>query len=146
MAAIDAGGRLAAITEYTNVRLENGQVRGEREGRAVSLDPASLVSMNLWGFTPAAFPLIRQQLRAFLERWGADDAAEFALPDAVQEIIERGSAHVRVVPSPDAWMGGGSEPHRPLRPVSRYRDPHRGLATPWRRCKIVRRRDFHAFL
>jgi len=101
----DATGSLVSLTEYTNVRRDNAQIVGERNGRAVALDPAALVSMNLWGFAPRVFPRLRDAFRAFLDTWHADDEAECALPDAVHAVLERGAATVRVVPSPDAWIG-----------------------------------------
>ena len=41
----------------------------------------------------------------FLSQCEQDDSAECALPNAVQSVLETGMAPVRVVPSPDEWLG-----------------------------------------
>jgi dTDP-glucose pyrophosphorylase len=105
VATVDTSGFLSAITEYTNVRRDGSHVIGERNGEQIALDPAALVSMNLWGFAPRLFPLLHDAFRAFLDRMQTDDDAECALPDALQTVLETGQASVRVVPAPDEWLG-----------------------------------------
>jgi hypothetical protein len=83
---------------------------------AAPLSPASLVSMNLWGFTPALFPLLRERLVRFL---GEPDAVthEFYLPGAISAMVQAGAATVRVVPTDESWFG------------VTYREDRAGVAT-----------------
>lgn len=76
------------------------------------LPPASLVSMNFWGFTPAIFPLLREHLVRFL---GEPDAAtrEFYLPGAVSAMVQAGEATVQVVPTDESWFGVTYREDRP---------------------------------
>jgi NDP-sugar pyrophosphorylase family protein len=82
------------------------------EGRTVNGDstvisalaPSSLVSMNLWGFTPAIFPLLDEYLSAFLAQPDALQR-EFYLPAAVSAFVGAGHAMVKVVPTDESWFG-----------------------------------------
>jgi len=66
-----------------------------------------LVSMNMWGFTPAVFSELRARFRQFLGASGKapDGSSEFLLPDAVQRMIDDGSARVRVLRHEGRWCG-----------------------------------------
>jgi len=79
-----------------------------------------IVSMNCWGFTPAVFTTLDEQLREFLERTvgvpgvtpvnkftgGADPAkAEFYLPAAVSTAIAEQRVRVTVLPTESSWFG-----------------------------------------
>jgi hypothetical protein len=101
----DHAGRLLRVTEYTDVHRENGRIMGERNGHIEAIPPESLVSMNLWGFTPLVFRLIQEGFRAFLQKFAGDATAEYTLPDAVAAILASHAARVRVLPSQDEWMG-----------------------------------------
>ena len=59
-------------------------------------------SMNLWGFTPEVFPLLDDAWRRHRE---ATPNAEFQLPTAVGAFVEAGAARVRVVATPERWLG-----------------------------------------
>ena len=61
--------------------------------------------MNLWGCTPAIFDDLRAGVEAFLKEHGTEEKAEFFLPFVVNELIEKGEARVKVLPTPDSWFG-----------------------------------------
>jgi hypothetical protein len=61
--------------------------------------------MNLWGFTPAIFPELRQYIARFLTRHANDLTAEAFLPSFVSDLITAGCARVRVLETPDPWFG-----------------------------------------
>lgn len=90
--------QLASITERTGI------VAGDvGAGRAFSGD--EIVSMNCWGFTPELFVGLDLLLREFLGRVAEQPKAEFYLPAAVSEMIARGQATVRVLPTAASWFG-----------------------------------------
>ncbi|HWA86359.1 MAG TPA: NTP transferase domain-containing protein [Opitutus sp.] len=91
-------GKLESITERTGIK--TGDVGA---GREFSGD--EVVSMNCWGFTPAVFAGLERQLRDFLAGRGADPKAEFYLPAGVSEMIARGEAVARVLPTAGEWFG-----------------------------------------
>ncbi len=63
-----------------------------------------IVSMNLMGFTPAAFKLMDSMFAAFLEHQGAELKSEFYIPSVLDE-IRRNHADVPVGMSEDQWFG-----------------------------------------
>jgi len=71
-----ADGSLMSIVERTGIAAAD-------VGPGRIFTGEEIVSMNCWGFNPALFPALGQDLREFLAARGADPAAEFFLPAAV---------------------------------------------------------------
>jgi NDP-sugar pyrophosphorylase family protein len=94
----DGTGALRSIVEQTGIAATD-----VGPGRTYSGD--EIVSMNCWGFTPALFPGLDAQFRAFLQARGTEPKAEFYLPAAVSAIIARGEAMVHVLPTESTWFG-----------------------------------------
>jgi NDP-sugar pyrophosphorylase family protein len=97
----DADGYLRSVTELTKVeRADGGAVA---DGRKVNGD--EIVSMNLWGFTPAIFAQLEHLFAEFLRERGQQEKAEFFIPTAVNELIKHNEARVKVLPTSDSWFG-----------------------------------------
>ncbi len=66
-----------------------------------------LVSMNMWGFTPAVFDELRFRFRGFLGRLGEsnESSPEFLLPDVCHAMIVDGRARIRVLRHDGQWCG-----------------------------------------
>jgi hypothetical protein len=97
----DASGYLIDIEEVTAIaKTERGLFSGE-----IARDGATPTSMNCWGFFPNLFANLDSHFRAFLAERGADAKAEFYLPGSVSDMIARGEARVRVLTTPDQWLG-----------------------------------------
>ena len=77
------------------------------EPRAFSGD--EMASMNCWGFTPEIFPLMRRLFAAFLDRPQDGAGREFILSGALDEMVRRGEARLRVLPGQDQWIGMTSQ-------------------------------------
>ncbi len=74
------------------------------DGKTFSRD--TLVSMNMWCFTPAIFPEVEEQLSAFLRNLPDDDVkSEHVLPTMVGELVSGGGGSVKVLESEDTWVG-----------------------------------------
>ncbi len=102
----DPAGRLQSITEITKIeKTATGARYTDAAGRAHQLTGNEIVSMNFWGFTPALFPQLEAQFRAFLEKHAADPKAEIYLPTCLSELNERGEAKIALHRSTDAWFG-----------------------------------------
>ncbi len=69
------------------------------------LAPETVVSMNMWGFTPDIFGYLEQQFREFLELRGTELKSEFYLPSVVDRLIKEGKKKARVLASEDKWYG-----------------------------------------
>jgi NDP-sugar pyrophosphorylase family protein len=63
------------------------------------------VSMNLWCFDPSVLDQFRKRWEAFYAANGDDPKAECQLPTVVGELMEAGELEVKVVASPERWIG-----------------------------------------
>ncbi|HEY4395721.1 MAG TPA: sugar phosphate nucleotidyltransferase [Polyangia bacterium] len=104
---VDAAGDLQAIVERMKVeRTPAGARTLDETGAAQALTGREVVSMNIWGFTPAVFPMLERHLAQFLEEQRrAPSNAECLLPVVVGELLREKAARVRVLPTSDAWFG-----------------------------------------
>ena len=110
---------LQSIEEVSGIEQvgDDGQVRSA-DGRLRTMPGSTLVSMNMWAFTPALFPQLAAGFRDFLLAHGSDDRAEFLLPTMVEGLIQRGAARVRVLPGGGPWSGVTHPDDRPV--VARF--------------------------
>ena len=103
---VDDRGRLLGLKETKGIVLENG-APFVREGDALrALDPASVVSMNIWGMPARFIGYLEEQFIPFLENIGGrEQEAEFLLPMVIGDMIEAGRGSVQVLPTADKWFG-----------------------------------------
>ena len=105
----DANGYLADITERTQIEKYEGGIHFTEDGGATwtDLTAETVVSMNLWGFTPSFLDAIEAGFPAFLDKvlTGTTAKAEFFLPGTVSQMLAADTATVRVLESPDKWYG-----------------------------------------
>ena len=96
-----SGGYLQNITERTKIKgfqyTEDGETWHD-------LPQDTLVSMNLWGFTPVIFDDLEAGFQDFLHN-GDLQKGEFFLPSVVDALIKAGKATVKVLPNSDQWYG-----------------------------------------
>lgn len=103
---VDETGALREICELHQVWREDGEIWfRDRGGARESLEAGELVSMNLWGFTPAILPEIERRFRRFLDEPRAGAGAEFLLPDVVQSLVRDRAARVTVLQGGTEWCG-----------------------------------------
>jgi MobA-like NTP transferase domain len=103
---VDSRGRLVTINECTGIESAGGEiVQREADGSTRKFRGDEPVSMNFWGLTPAVFPLIEEQLVAFLRSSSDDPKAECYIPEAIGEMIVRGQATLDVLPTDADWFG-----------------------------------------
>lgn len=98
---------LLSIVEARGItRLPNGDGRWLDANHEERVLPGyTRVSMNLWVFTPRIFDILRDAFHEFLKLYRYSEDAELFLPDVVQSAIAERRASVRVLNSPQAWMG-----------------------------------------
>jgi len=100
-------GYLADIHERTHIEREGERARlSESDGLISYLPLDTLVSMNMWGLTPAFFHALQEQFPLFLEKNAGNlTKAEFYLPDVANALIQQHRARVKVLPTNDKWFG-----------------------------------------
>jgi hypothetical protein len=79
------------------VRADNGATR--------AIPGDVLVSMNMWGFTPAVFQQFERGVGAFREAHRDDPRAELPIPTLVQSLVCERQARVRLLPGAGPWCG-----------------------------------------
>ena len=105
----DEQSNLVSVTERTRIETCPGGIRYTEDGGEswVALPPESVVSMNLWGFTPAFVQAAKAGFADFLQTGLAVNPlkCEYYLPSVVTAALESGKADVHVLTSPDKWYG-----------------------------------------
>ncbi len=108
-------GYLIEVEERTRIEKSGEAVRYTENGVDwVTLAWDSLVSMNMWGFTPSIFAELAARFPVFLEKQAGNLLkAEFFLPSTVNELLQEGKARVRVLPTGEKWFGITNPQDRP---------------------------------
>ncbi len=98
----DSEGWLARIKETYGIEKKNGAAVADGE----TFPNDTLVSMNMWCFTPEIFAEAEGQLTEFLQKLPADDIkSEHVLPTMAGELVSGGRGRVKVLESEDTWVG-----------------------------------------
>ena len=99
-------GKLMSVEEALKLQLfPDGSIADLDGDQPVEMSGDTIVSMNFWGFTPAAFDVMEEYFHAFLHTAGDNIKAECLLPNMVGEMIDRGKMSVSVLHSKDRWFG-----------------------------------------
>ena len=101
----DENNFLVGITELTRIQKENDRIVYYDNDRPHNLSEDSVVSMNMWGFTPAVFKQLKDKFSLFLERNIDDHSAEYFIPTPVDQLIREAAARVKVVDCDASWFG-----------------------------------------
>ena len=105
----DSNGLLTTIAEQTRIETYEGGIHYTEDGGETWIDvPANtVVSMNMWGYTPGFLDELEARFPAFLEKALVENPAkaEFFLPLAVEQLLREDKATVKVLESPDKWYG-----------------------------------------
>lgn len=108
-------GLLTSVVERTAISYDaDGKIVFTDENGAVqTLDPATPVSMNLWGFTPDYFDYSDREFRRFLYAHIAEPKSEFYIPTCIDALIHSGEATVKVLDTDSRWFGVTYSEDRP---------------------------------
>ncbi len=103
----DGCGMLTEIVERTKIGINDNGIYYTENGVDTPLDPETLVSMNLWGFTPSYIEECAKRFPEFLDKNVPvnPEKCEFFLPTVVSELISEGKADVKVLDNADKWYG-----------------------------------------
>ena len=105
----DSNGNLADIVERTKIEKYAGGIHFTEDDGATweDLTADTIVSMNMWGFTPSFLDTLRDRFPEFLQEMvpGNPMKAEYLLPRTVDAMLKAGQATVKVLKSADRWYG-----------------------------------------
>lgn len=109
-----ADGWLTSLVEVSDIaRDETGAFRGRTGRDVLSLTGDELVSMNMFAFTPDVFAQLRSGFERFLASRAPAAGDEYPLPTAVEAVVHRGTARVRVLDPGSRWFGMTYRSDRP---------------------------------
>ena len=111
---VDENGYLLSVTERTKIAREGGQVFYEDEGQRHPLADETIVSMNMFGFTPTVFGYLEASFRRFLSQRLHEPKAELYVPTVMSEAIDQHGASLRVLTSDAQWFGVTYQEDRPV--------------------------------
>jgi len=102
---VDGQGLLQALVERLNVEKYGTTGRYlDESGSERVLAGDEVVSMNMWGFTPAVFEQLEHRFTRFLSGLNPD-ASECIISVSVGDLVAEGAARIRVLPTTDTWFG-----------------------------------------
>jgi MobA-like NTP transferase domain len=110
----DAAGWLEMIEEVKQIEADDdGTFAGHGEWGSVRLAGDTVVSMNLWGFTPPVFDLLRRGFSEFFQAL-RDPRAEYLIPGVIRSAVRRGACRVKVLEAGGRWFGITHPADRPM--------------------------------
>ena len=113
----DEKGNLKSIVERLKIEKYEGGIHFTEDGVTYEdLDPETLVSMNMFGFTPSFLKELAAGFPEFLEKEMPENPAkkEYLLPVSASRLLECGKATIKVLSSADKWYGvtyAADKPH-----------------------------------
>lgn len=94
---------LQDVTEHTKIDSKCQFI--DDDGNVSQLSPDTVVSMNMWGFTPDIFKYLGHDFVEFLNEKREVPKSEFFLPAVVDKLIKNGTKKAKVLVADDKWYG-----------------------------------------
>ena len=106
---------LKAIVERTEI-VKNGDKYyfTEESGTKVGLKGDVLVSMNIWGFTPAIFDQLESAFMEFIRENADKIKSEIYIPKVINDLVAVNEASVKILPAINQWFGITYQEDKPL--------------------------------
>ena len=101
----DDSNNLISITERTKIYRQDGEVVYEDGDGVFTLNEASKVSMNFWGFSPNIFSLTEKLFAEFLQLNRSNPKSEFFIPIVADHFIKENNGDIKVIPTAAQWFG-----------------------------------------
>ena len=101
-------GLLTQVVERTKIEKYDGGIHFTEDGETwEDLSEDTIVSMNMWGYTPGFLTELEKRFPDFLDTLAVKnpEKAEYFLPLAVDQLLKDDKATVKVLSSPDKWFG-----------------------------------------
>lgn len=104
--SVDKDGYLQNIVERTHIQKEDDTIYylGENCER-ITVEPQTIVSMNMWGFTPDYYKYSMEYFKEFLRDQSNNLKSEFFIPKVVNSLIEEEKVHCKVIDTSSTWFG-----------------------------------------
>ena len=114
---VDEKGNLSRIVERTKIEKHTDGIHFTEDGEEwFELAPETIVSMNMFGFTPSILRELKDRFAAFLDQALVDNPmkGEYFLPSVVSQLLQEKKATVKMLHSPDKWYGVTYSADKPI--------------------------------
>ena len=102
----DANGYLEKVIETTGIQIVDGKIQCDNAEVSKWITSDAMVSMNMWAGYPDFLRYIDEGFARFLDALGENpEKKEYLLPNIVAELLEKKLASVKVLNTPDRWIG-----------------------------------------
>ena len=102
----DEAGFLKEGVETTGIQCVDGKIQCDNAKVSKWITPDTMVSMNMWAGYPDFLRYIDEGFARFLDALGENpEKKEYLLPNIVAELLEKKLASVKVLNTPDRWIG-----------------------------------------
>ena len=102
----DANGYLEKVIETTGIQIVDGKIQCDNAEVSKWITSDTMVSMNMWAGYPDFLRYIDEGFARFLGTLGENpEKKEYLLPNIVAELLEKKLASVKVLNTPDRWIG-----------------------------------------
>lgn len=113
--ATDENNFLTGVVETINIEpKENGIFYPNGNDRWNELSPETVVSMNMFGFTPAIFSILEHDFIEFLKEKMHAPKSEFFIPLAINQMIHEKTGSMKVLNSDAEWFGVTYKEDKPV--------------------------------
>ncbi len=103
---INEKGFLHEVIELTKIEKAGAAAKAYlADGSILPLTGDEIVSLNMFGFTPALFAHLERLFIEFLKDRGTELKSEYFIPSVMDSLIRGGEASVKVLSSKDNWFG-----------------------------------------
>ncbi len=103
---VDSDGLLQNIVEVLKIeKTRDGAKAPGTDGNEVHYTGKEIVSMNLFGFKPSCFNILRKDFKDFISENGMDPKSELLIPATLDRYIKKGSIKIKVLMSNERWFG-----------------------------------------
>jgi hypothetical protein len=99
-------GLLINIVETLQIEKTNtGAIAPGPDGKTLRFTGNEVVSMNLWGFKPSCYDLLRKEFHDFIFDYGMDLKSELLIPTSIDKFVKNGQIKIRILVSGEKWFG-----------------------------------------
>ncbi len=96
---------LVSMRENTKIEYVGDQIISHIDDKDVKLTGKEWVSMNFFGFTPAAFADFDDFFQRFMEKNVTAEKAECYLPEGASDIVTSGAGKIKFYTTQEKWFG-----------------------------------------
>lgn len=109
---LDENNNLVEINEITNITSKC--TYEQEDGKIITLDPETVVSMNMWGFNTDLFDYLEEGFNRFLKEKINVPKSEYYLPMQIDELIKNNIKTAKVLVAEDKWYGMTYKEDKPV--------------------------------